>query len=699
MPSGTSQAANYISFLSTLDNEIQKTYLNYNNVMKVAVTNPVLDEIVSTIKEDFGTGLNVIDKILSLLDENFVSAIKKGHYESFLDSIKSLSNEDNLINLSLNLGTFGFGENATALIKVDANANNNLVSITLNNAGLNGFYLNNTKIVLVDYLERSFSTDGYYFLEKVPTIIDQIYNIYSAPKFHLAIEGSYKDSNGVGLSAIKGEANLLGHNTNTGEITTLYEFDQGYFDLKLTQQVGVNNSDGTFNKLGDSKNHHVSLDLEKIETAYFHYYDEDLLANSKEEGTYGKLSVEPYQDVVDIIKEIYNSNDPRFSKWFKVVANASSSSVIDAVKTGRYSPILATNLIVSSTFSDDYAKLVLSGSAFGFNDDTNNNDFSVTFTYDGEKIKTLSLENVVTNGKTLNLKITLSDYDESKTTCVDHSKTTTDFTGFAPLISDIYNTANLKTYHLTTDDLGISLGISIKLSLDFRIFVDGSIVKVYGTICTPTSWTYSSDYYNVIVGGYRNCVFYFDDINPDTGKAYEDNSGYAYLTYNISKNKNDFSGGKKSGTYKYYSTYFQDTTNLMTFLFSHVMGLKSSYVDDIVNSINKTDESKDAKAINFEKLITSFSYDETNRTWDIGIAIQYLIKDDTLKNMTIKIYSSKVDSKYLLSKLYLKCTLASIVTISGNITNGNLGEDNWSSINDTYNTFINNNRSKAVDYK
>ncbi len=277
-----------------------------------------------------------------------------------------------------------------------------------------------------------------------------------------------------------------------------------------------------------------------------------------------------------------------------------------------------------------------------------------------------------------------------------------DFTGFAPLISDIYNTANLKTYHLKTSDLGISvLGIDVKLILDFRIFVDGSIVKVYGTINVPVNMIYSNTYNNGIFQwySYRNCILYFDDINPDTGKAYEDNSGYAYLTYNLSGKTTEYSGSKKSGMYKYYSTYFQDTSNLMTFLFSHIMDLKTSYVDSIISSVTKTDESKDAKAINFEKLITSFSYDETNRTWDIGIAIQYLIKDDTLKNMTIKIYSSKVDSKYLLSKLYFKCTLASIVTMSGNITNENLGEDNWSSINDTYNTFINNNRSKTADYK
>lgn len=699
LPSTESVAANSISFLSNKEDETQKTYLNYNNVMKVAVTDSTLNEIVNVIKEDFGTGLNVIDKFLTLLDDSFVSNIKKGHYESFVDSIKSLSNDDNLINLSLNLETFGFGTDSSALIKIDGNSNNNLVSITLNNAGLNGFYLNNTNILLTNYSENTFSTEGFYFLEKVPGIIDQIYDIYNAPKFHLAIEGSYVDSNGVGLSTIKGEANLLGH---TGDKDTLYEFDSGYFDLKLAQQVGVNNSDGTFNKLGNLKNHHVSLDLEKLETAYFHYYDEDLLTNSNETGTYGKLSIEPYQDVIDIIKEIYNSNDPRFSKWFKVVASASSSSVIDAIKTGRYSPILATNLVVSSTFSTDYAKLVLSGSAFGFNDETNENNFSVTFTYDCSNIKTLSIENLVTSGKTLNLKITLSDYDETKTTCVDHDKTTTDFTGFAPLISDLYNTANLKTYRLSTSDLGLSLiGIDVTICMDFRIYVDGSIVKVYGKINVPVSMLYSNTYNNGIFQwySYRNCVFYFDDINPDTGKAYEDNSGYAYLTYNLSGNKTEYSGSKKSGSYKYYSTYFQDTTNLMTFIFSHIMDLKSNYVNSIINSINKTDESKDAQAINFEKLITNFSYDETNRVWDIGIAVQYLLKDDTLKNMKVKIYSTQVNSKYYLSKFTLSCTLASIVTISGTITNENIGEDNWTSINDTYNSYIESNRSKTPDYK
>ncbi len=689
-PSDLKETPNRVSFL-TRQEEKQKTYLNYNDVMKIGLSDSMLNDFLARVKADFGTGFDLLDKVLSLLDENFVSSFKKGRYEAFLGMINSLSNQDNMIKVSLNLGDLGLGEDSK--LDFQLNANGNLATIYLDNIGLQGFTFQDTTITVTDYHAPTFDTEGYYFVDRIPDIYSQLYDIYSAPQFHLALEGSYIDSNGVGFTEIKGEANLLGRSSKDA----IYTFDGGYLDLKLAQQIGVNNTDGAFSKLGDKKNHHISLDLEKLETAYFHYYDEDLFAGKKkEEGTYGKMSIGPFKDVIDIIKNIYKSNDPRFSKWFQVVAGAASSNVVDALKTGRYSPLLGTNLVISSSFTTNSSTIVLSGKAFGFNDEKNNNDFSLSLQYENNKVKSLSIGNLVTNGKTLNLTITLSEYDPNKTSIVEKDKIKMDFTGLSPLISDLYNTAKLKTYHLTAKDVGLSFP-KIKLDLDFHLFVDGNIVKVYGKINAPSKLAITSGF--KVGYSYRNSVFYFDDINPETGKAFEDNSGYAYLSYGLAKNKNDFSENVNGGHYKYHSSYFQETEGIIHFIFKDIINVTDLIYNQIESNIAKEDTS--GKAINYEKLISAFTYDEANRKWDMGLAVQVLLNSNTLKDLTAKISSSysEANNCYLLSEFDVSLKLISIISISGTIKNIDLDKkDNWVEINDLYTNYIQAHINDKVDY-
>lgn len=698
LPLDNQENKNEIAFLSKKEDE-QKTYLNYNDVMKVAVTDLTLNELIARIKEDFGDSFDILDKLLSLLDEHFVSNIKAGRYEDLLGSLKSLSNEGNYVVATINLGGLGLGEESEIVLKIDTTNNDKLATITLNKVGLSGFFFNDTTIEIVQYEDRSFDVSNYYFLEKIPNIYEQIYDIYSSPKFHLSIEGSLKDENGVGIPSIKGEANLLGHSSDS----SLYEFDGGYVDLELTQQIGVNNSDGTFNKLGDSKKHHVAVDLEKLETAYFHYYDTDRYAKDSKnnKGTMGKISVGPFQDVIDIIKEIYNSNDPRFSSWFKVVEGAASSNVMDALKTGKYSPLLGMNLIVSSNFTANSSTIVLSGKAFGLSTDTSDNNFSVTFTYENSVIKTLALNNLYVGGKTLDISITISDYIEDKLNVIDHSDSSiTDYTGFSPLISDLYNTANMTTYHLTGTNIGINgTGIISMLKLvfdiDFKLYVKDSVVKAYG-IFSEKLTAFNDGYSSIFRAKYRTVVLYYDCINHETGKTYPDNSGYLYGTWNIGS-KDQISGGDSYGSFKYHSSYFSDTTNLVHFLFKDVIGLNDTIYNMIKGQITKEDTT--GKAVNYEELIQNFSYDEQNRSWDLGISIQTLINNNALKDLkvTIKSSYSSANEAYVLSNMDLTMSVLGIMNIKGAIANTDLDQkDNWSAANDTYQSYIDAHRGDAT---
>lgn len=698
-PSAAS-TSNLVNFVSEKEEEIQKTYLNYNDVLQFGVTSTVLDEIMARVKEDFSNGVSFLDKLLDLLDQLCVSNIKNGHYEVFLSALKSVSNEGNTVTLSLNLGDFGLGENSEVTIKVDGNQNQDLVTINVDGLGASGYLLQDTTITLINYQESSMDTTDYYFLEKITTIYDQVKEIVQQPKFHLGIEASFTDDNGVGLTSIDGSANILGVMNESDT----YEFQGGNVELDMIQQIGVDDSDGNFSYLGERKNHHIVLDLEALNNAYFHYYDAGNVDSLKaDDGTWGKIEIDPFKDVIDVVKEIYNSEDSRFSKWFKVIETAAASNVIDALKSGQYSPLLASNLVISSAFATDYTEIVLSGVGFGFSDESGDNNFTLRLDYtDTNEVESISIKNLVFNGSKLNLTLTISDYVEGQMNVLDHSKCTTDLTGLSPLVRDLYNAANMNTFHLTGSQVGMKiLFFKIYLDMDFRIFMDGAKVKVYGIINVPCIVGVNGG--NLLRTYYRTVVFYFDDIDPETGDAYEDNHGYVYLTYNKSTTKGQISGGTEEGAYKYHSDYFKaDSKNLLHFIFKDVMG----FSDSIYNQIVSNDSSDTAgKAVNYENVLEEFTYAESKKKWVIGIDLEALTNIGMLKNFTGTFYaapSSAHDNKDVLSKLEIKLSLSLLITlnVTGTFYNTDLGVlDNWAPVDQTYQRYIDAHRKDACDYQ
>ncbi len=698
-PSAAS-TSNLVNFVSEKEEGVQKTYLNYNDVLQFGVTSTVLNEMIARLKEDFSNGVSFLDKLFDLLDQICVSNIKNGHYEAFLGAIKSLSNDGNVLSMTFNLEDFGLGEESEMIIKVDGNRNQDLVTIYADGVGLSGYLLQDTTITLTDYQETSMNTEGYYFLEKLPTIYDQVKEIVEQPKFHLGIEASYVDSHGVGLSSLNGSAYLLG--TMNG--SNAYEFQGGNVELDLIQQIGVKDKNGNFSSLGERKNHHIVLDLEALDNAYFHYYDAGKVDSSKaDDGTWGKIEINPFKDVIDIVKEIYNSEDSRFSKWFKVVETAAAANVIDALKSGQYSPLLASNLVISSSFATSFTEIVISGLAFGLNDENGDNNFTLRLDYnDKNEVESISIKNLVLNGSTLNLTLTISDYIEGKMNILDHSQCHTDLTGLSPFIKDLYNTANMNTFHLTGSQVGMKiLFFKIYLDMDFRIFMDGAKVKVYGIINVPCIVGVNGG--NLLKTYYRTVVFYFDDIDPETGDAYEDNHGYVYLTYNKSTTKGQISGGTEEGAYKYHSDYFKGgSQNLLHFIFKDVMG----FSDSIYNQIVSNDSSDTAgKAVNYENVLEEFTYAKSEKKWVIGIDLEALTNIGMLKNFTGTFYaapSSAHDNKDVLSKLEIKLSLSLLITlnVTGTFYNTDLGVlDNWAPVDQTYQRYIDAHRKDACDYQ
>ena len=153
------------------------------------------------------------------------------------------------------------------------------------------------------------------------------------------------------------------------------------------------------------------------------------------------------------------------------------------------------------------------------------------------------------------------------------------------------------------------------------------------------------------------------------------------------------------GHYKYHSSYFQETEGIIHFIFKDIINVTDLIYNQIESNITKEDTS--GKAINYEKLISAFTYDETNRKWDMGLAVQVLLNSNTLKDLTAKISSSysAANNCYLLSEFDISLKLISIISISGTIKNIDLDKkDNWIEINDLYTNYIQAHINDKVDY-
>ncbi len=696
-----------ISFFSEKADDTQKNYIDYNDALKFGVTNQVLEEVIKRYQADHETTFSLLDRLLDLLDSEVATALKGGRYESIVKAIKTLSNEGNSITAELDLGVLGFDEGSSVTVVVDGTSDHNLVTINIVKAGLSGTNLTNTTITMVDYAKTTFDGSSYYFLTKFPSLYDQFYSLYQEPEFHLTFSGSYQDKNGVGVSSFSGSANTAAQpNTDTNGKTT-FSFQAGAVDLDLIQQIGVFNSNGDFSSFGDKKNHHITLDLEGKETAYFHYYDAGNVSSSKKDnGTWGKMALKPFDDVVSIVKEIMNSDDERFNKWFKVIEATTASTVMDALKQGQISPFLNRNLIVSSSFQADQTVLTFSGQVFGLAKGTDPNNFTVTLKYQDDQVSSISITDLEIGDNTLNLTVGIASLGDQKTALLDHTSSSYyDFTGIAPMARDLYSTAQMKTFHLTGSNIGAKILLfSMYLDADFRIYVDGSIVKVYGILNVPCILGVNGG--SLFTKYYRTVTMYYDDIDPNTGKAYEDNSGYLYLTYNVSKTYGQQSGGTY-GAYRYHSSYFLkdgslDSDHLQHFIFKDILGMN----DTVYNQIASSDSSDTAgKAVDYESVITQFAYTENDRKWNIGVNLGTLTNMSQLKTFNVTLYSAQSsanENRYIFSQLDLNLEVSLLITIdvTGTLKNVDLDQaDNWSSVNSTYQAYIDAHRNDTINYQ
>ena len=382
-----------VSYLYDHANQEGNGYLDINNsLFKAHTTKTYLDEFYSAVLSDAFSSSNTTEQaessntleqvqtvlnklgmsIDAILDSSLLKGIQNGVYESALDLVETLSNEDNKINVVLNLAPLGLsGKIRVTLSGVEENGvvkQGDLLSVRFENIAFASFSLNG-EIKTRDFhaIAAPVDAESYDTLCHLKGIGEQITDIVDKKSF----------SAGIGLT--------VKDNTVNDETATKLSLDGSLaFAFSDTLKQGKATFDVT-QSLTDKvvSDHRLALDLKSQEgdfdTVAFGYASASsknaLDANMAQDGKKAKMSFAGFGDTLGFITDRFGALDGRFDRLSASLAtNATAEGLLSRLVDGEYSALLEKTDIISvadlhhGESGDTYIEINPSAFGLGEND-------------------------------------------------------------------------------------------------------------------------------------------------------------------------------------------------------------------------------------------------------------------------------------------------------------------------------------------
>ena len=631
----------YISLNESIGNNNEQL-----SVLKAKLETETINWLINELPGMFANlsgDTSSMDSLFSFVtDSTLVSSIKDGDYSAILDVIKSLKNDNDKIELELDISSIGLGNNATVGIVLDSRTGeeNKVLNVDVSNIQIGSLALN-VSMNSTDYQAIEIGeTSNYDSLNFLPSVIDQVSGILDSKQAGFDIEGSVLDENNLGL-LINGE----------GQFDYGNKF--GFGDLTIDQYKYQNK--------GLWYSHKISLDVDNTTSnynnnnAFFVYGDVDSDENIK-----GKVTVQSVLDIVDVIKTFLNENkdDPRFTKFIEpIMRMMSMSELSEIINSKNYFRLLKNDIVKSAKRSGDNLDLVIGGAIFSLD-----SDITIRVQLKEDKIDSLSVINLGLFGKTLNLKISLKEFDSNKQSKINHNDSFIDLSTIALLLKFGINTTKNNYYHLTAD---ISISALLILNIDFNIevsiVVQGEYVKIYGIIKDAKISSIAQDYLPLVTKSMKS-EFTFETYPENDPHRLDGVGGY----FHFKTTKDVRLAGTTVKHYKTTSANLLDGNNILTYLLEDFLFIRSSILGDI-GSINLSG-SEEKEAGNFTNLFTDtgFQYDTNQRLWKTGINLNEITGIDALRELELSIYGSQYEN---LEKLVVNLNVKALfVTVGVNAT-------------------------------
>ncbi|MCH3908864.1 MAG: hypothetical protein LKF75_01695 [Bacilli bacterium] len=655
-------------------------FLNYNDVMKASLSYTEMDSLIGKMKASLD-GADT-SKVTSLFDfitnSEVMEGISAGHYEKAINIITGIdTSAENKVVVDLDLSGLGLGTSSTLSVTLkdnvtldenQAKTTSLVAGVSFSNIELSSFTLSGT-FDLKSYVTPSVSDENTYdVLNMLPTVWDQGYSLFQTPQAYVSLSGSVMDQ-------VSGSKSVDTGFTFTGDTE---------FDIKAkkgTGKITIDNQTAAFEHA-----HNVVIDVQGGEgenadgsaSSMLFTYGSDASSNLLK----GKLTIKALNDIIDLVKNLMNSTDERYTKFFDPLKEAAATTLIGKIMNGEYTSLIENKILLSSNLTANTktggqdVTMIISKDIMGLDE-----DFTVVIGFGSdEKISTLSVSNIKMSGKVVDINLTLGSYSVDKISQLDAKDSYMDFSDIAVLMQFGIDTSEANYWHLTaTADCKIGSGkllsFNMDVTLDFYIYVNGKTCQVIGYVNDiPTIFGINS-----LHSGTRKLTFVYDD---STIYLYGHNTWTSWGSTN------------SSDDYHYYtSSYF--LSNILNCILGDGLGMYSTWTDLITNSSSSSDQ-----PVAYENVLKNFDYSTDSTTlasynntvgdtatslWNITLDLGALTNNSQLKDLTLAIGGHKVGTESILTSLSLSLSISAgiSISISAQVHNVNIGEDYSSMFNAT----------------
>ncbi len=659
--------AGYIKF-----NEQEDEHGDKKSVIKAKVEtetfNWILDEMPNEIKElTSDMDMSALSGLLTdITESDLITSVKAGDYSAILDVLEDLSNDSEKIYVVLNLSSLGLGNNAKVRLTLDSydsafdeNYDPNhveehkVLDLEVENVELGDFNIN-LSLVNDDYQEVTIDdAESYDSLSFLPSVFDQVTGILKTKQSGFGIFASVLDKDNLGLK-IYGDGQFdYGTKYGFGALTIdqyKYHANQVWYSHKIALDVDDKSTDRSLNN------------------AKFIYGD----VNG--DNIKGRIDVQSVLDIVDVIKTFINDNkdNARFSKFIDPILELlGMGEVAEIIEAKDYFKFTDNSLLkeIKQYDNGQTLKILVGGEMLGLEGDI---DIRVNFeSLDNLVIDSLEVKDLVIGDapeageedarKTLNLKLTLKDFDEERESTVPSSISNNAFI-------DLSSLKFLLEYGLNTTELGYyNLRADIKLALGslnintfpiiFHIVVKQSYVKVYGVIEDVPN-------FSLLVQEHALTTDIKSEITFETYKDGDPNKtndigGY----FSIRKTTDPWIGKTQVYNYRATSKFFVKGDNLLYYLLNGMLDIRASYIESDIGSFGSSSEEKEPGDYVHALTSTGFKYDENAKRWDVGINLGALTGISQLDTIEASIYAGTVNGKTYLTRLYAELSVKLGITL------------------------------------
>jgi len=660
----------YINLNESLDEDN-----NLTSVLKAKIEtetmNWIIDELPGMFK-DVSYENNTTSALTSLFsfitESDLVKGIQDGDYSVVLDMLKDLKNDEKGIELVLDLSSVGLGDESTISLVLDARTGeeNKILNIDANNIEVGSLKLN-ASIKSNGYQDVVIGEESSYdSLSFLPTVFDQVHDIMGEKKLGFDINGSLLDNKNLGI-VLNGEGQLdYGTKFGFGNLTIdqyKYENKGLWYSHKL--YLDVDNRDG------DYANNNV----------FFSYGDLD------NKNIKGKVTVQSLLDMIDVFKTFIDDvkDNKKFTKFIDpIMKTLSLGEFSDIINSKDYFRFIKNDVLKSVRRNGNSIDIVIGGALFGMNSDMN-----ISVNLANDKLDSLEIKNVAIKEKTLNLKVSLKEYDDNKVSKLKESDAYIDFSTISLLVKFGLNTTKNDYYHLTANiDLNALAIINASFEMDVHVLIKDEYVKIYGVIPDAKLLNLLGSAvqdYGVTAQSVKS-EFTFESYDVNDPNREDGVGGYFHIKTTETK---IITGRKVIKHFKTTSKNLIKSENIMAYLLNDLLLIKTSITDMIGNV--STDKDEYAPAGDFTNLFTStgYSYNESKNQWKVGINLNEITGIDALRELELVINGRNDETlSSLVASLNIKASLVTI-KLGADITLDALDPTvtNWSnSIESAFNT-------------